>query len=198
MISAAYVFGSSNGAIITSKVLNRTDIRDYGSGNPGLTNYFRIYGKKGSLLVILIDSIKTIIPVITGGLLFSHLFDPSSLFIGQLITGLFVILGHCYPLFHRFKGGKGVMTVGTILLILDWRVALISWGIFILLTLLTGYVSLGAIIGVTAFPIAVYTFDLGGILAIIIAAMYALLLIYKHIPNIIRLAGGIESKITFY
>jgi len=210
MAIPAYLLGSTNGAIVTSKYLYRKDIREYGSGNPGLTNFYRVFGKGGSLLVIAIDVFKTIAPVIFGGWLFARytnsavsevwilrrFFDVSLL--GMTISGFFVMLGHCFTVFYGFKGGKAVMTVGAILLVLDWRIALISWGMFIIITAITRFVSLGAIIGAAAFPISQYLLGLGDRLEITVSVMCVLLLISRHTPNIKRLLKGEESKFEFH
>lgn len=205
----AYILGSINGAIITSKYLYRKDIRNYGSGNPGLTNFYRVFGKGGALLVVLIDAIKTIAPVVFGGWLFGRYtnmalseiwlfrrFIMVSLF-GQTISGFFVMMGHCYPVFYKFKGGKGVMAAGVILIILDWRLALISWGTFIILTALTRFVSLGAMIGSIVFPIAQVFLQLGGFWDIVISIMCVTLLITRHGSNIRRLIKGEEPRFSF-
>ena len=205
----AYVLGSINGAIITSKHIYHNDIRKFGSGNPGLTNFFRVFGKGGVLLVIAIDVFKTFAPVIFGGWLFARFSDTAlsqvwlldwvfkvSLF-GQAISGFFVVLGHCFPVFYHFKGGKGVMAVGAILLVLDWRLALISWGLFIVLTALTRYVSLGSMIGGAAFPISQFIIGIGGYWELLATSMCAALLIIRHKANIKRLIKGEESKISF-
>jgi len=205
----AYILGSVNGAIIASKLIYRKDIRKYGSGNPGLTNFYRVFGKGGALLVIAIDVIKTIAPVIFGGWLFGRytgmafsevwlfgrLFEVS--LFGQTISGLFVMLGHCFPVFYGFKGGKGVMAAGAIVIVLDWRIALISWGVFIIVTALTKYVSLGAMLGVSMFPISQFLLKLGGTWEIVTAVVCTLLIIVRHEPNIRRLARGEESKFNF-
>jgi len=203
----AYILGSVNGAIITSKLIFRKDIRDYGSGNPGLTNFYRVFGKGGFLLVLLIDVVKTIAPVMLGGWLFAqntdmvltevgplHRFFDLTYF-GQVLAGFFVMLGHCFPLFYKFRGGKGVMAIGSIVIVVDWRLALISWGVFAIITLLTRYVSLGAMLGSIAFLLSMYLFNIGGIAEHTIVIMCVLLVIGRHIPNIKRLLKGEESKL---
>ncbi len=204
----AYVIGSVNGAIIISKYFYKKDIREYGSGNAGLTNFYRVFGKGGAALVVLIDVLKTIGPVVIGGLLFSHLINADYFmggnvgllnlsFFGAEYAGLFVMLGHCFPVYYGFRGGKGVMAMGTILFFVDWRVALVAWGTFILLTALTRYVSLGSVIGCAAYPIAQALFGLGGPWELTIAVMSAALLIFRHWENIKRLVSGKESKFSF-
>jgi len=205
----AYILGSVNGALITSKYFYRKDIRNFGSGNPGLTNFYRVFGKGGLMLVILIDAFKTIAPVIFGGWLFGRYTDMAlseiwlfsrffavSLF-GQTIAGLFVMLGHCFPVFYKFRGGKGVMAAGAILIVLDWRIALISWGTFIILTAMTRLVSLSAMIGASTFPVAQMLLGLGGFWEITASFMCLALLIARHAPNIKRLIKGEESRFSF-
>jgi glycerol-3-phosphate acyltransferase PlsY len=205
----AFVLGGINGAIITTRMFYRKDIREYGSGNPGLTNFFRVFGKYGVVLVIFIDVFKTVAPVVFGGWLFANftnmalseywLFNPFfeiSLF-GVLFAGFFVLLGHCYPIFYNFKGGKGVMTIGTIVIVMDWRLALIIWGIFLLIVITTRYVSLGAIVGCAFAPfVQFYILNLGGIYEFIMALLCVILIIARHGLNIKRLIKGQESKFS--
>jgi len=209
MALPSYLLGSVNGAIIASKYFFRKDIREYGSGNPGLTNFYRIFGQVGAALVVAIDVLKTMGPVIFGGWLFhrylgmpasagwlfKHFFDVS--LFGQALAGFFVMLGHCYPAFYGFKGGKGVMAAGVILFFLDWRLALVSWGTFILVTALTRFVSLGAILGGAMLPISQLIFGIGGVPSLIATTMCALLLISRHHQNIKRLITGAEPKFSF-
>jgi len=206
----AYVLGSVNGAIITSKILYRKDIRNYGSGNPGLTNFYRTFGLGGFILVVLIDVIKTIAPVLLGGWLFANFTNTDMMltevgplyrfidlaYFGQVLAGFFVMLGHCYPLFYHFKGGKGITAIGCIVIIVDWRLALISWGVFVLITAITRYVSLGAILGSVAFSLSMYLFNVGGIAEHTIVIMCVILVIIRHVPNIKRLFKGEESKLN--
>jgi len=217
----AYVLGSVNGAIIASKLLYRKDIRGYGSGNPGLTNFYRTFGKGGALLVVLIDVFKTIAPVIFGGWLFSNFPDmvlpavnpfdatfseqaafwPFDVYfqenlLGQAVAGLFVVLGHCFPVFYKFAGGKGIMAIGAIVIVLDWRLALIAWGVFILITALTRYVSLASMIGCTALAVSMRILGIGGIPEFVVIVLIAILVHIRHAANIKRLIKGEESKLS--
>lgn len=205
----AYMVGSINGAIITSKFFYKKDIRKYGSGNAGLTNFIRVFGKGGAVLVIIIDVLKSAAPVVIGGLLFSQFLEADffkggtvglfnlSLF-GSELAGLFVMLGHCFPLYYGFRGGKGVMALGTILFFVDWRVALAAWGAFILITLITRYVSLASIVGCVAYPVSQAFLGLGGTWEMLVAILSAVLLTYRHRENIKRLVKGQESKFSLY
>ena len=188
----AYILGGVNGAIITTRLFYGKDIRKFGSGNPGLTNFYRVFGKGGALLVIAIDVFKTVAPVLFGGWLFGKYFDMTLL--GRAIAGFFVMLGHCFPIFYKFKGGKGVMAAGAILIVMDWRMAIIGWGTFLIVTALTRYVSLGAMSGGATFPISLLIFRLGGPWEFTAMLMCSLLLIFRHEANIKRLIRGEESK----
>ena len=191
----AYLLGSVNGAIITSQVFYRKDIRKFGSGNPGLNNFYRVFGKGGALLVVAIDVIKTVAPVLFGGWLFGRYFDM--MLFGRGVAGFFVMLGHCYPVFYGFKGGKAVMAAGAIFIFLDWRIAIMSWGLFIVITALTRFVSLGAMIGASLFPPALLVFRIGNLWLFAAAAMCAILIVARHQDNIRRLIKGEESKFSF-
>ena len=194
-ITPAYLLGSVNGAIIASKMIYRKDIRKYGSGNPGLTNFYRVFGKGGALLVVAIDVFKTIAPVLFGGWVFGKYFDMT--FFGRAMSGFFVMLGHCFPVYYKFKGGKGIMAAGAIMFVLDWRMALISWGTFIIVTAITRYVSLGSIIGGSLFPVSLILLELGGFWEFTAMLLCSILILVRHEGNIRRLVRGEESKFRF-
>jgi len=191
----AYLIGGINGAIITSKRLYKRDIREEGSHNPGLTNFHRVFGVRGVLLVILVDVAKTLMPVLIGGWVF-RAFGFSE-FSGKIFAGLFVMLGHAFPIYYEFKGGKTVLAVGVLLCSLDWRIAVVGWGIFLAVLAITRFVSLGAILGVWGFPIAIAIFRLGTVQDFVIAVLCSIFLAIRHRENIKRLIRGEESKLRF-
>ena len=194
-VTPAYLLGGVNGAIITSKLFYRKDIRKFGSGNPGLTNFYRVFGKASALVVVAIDVFKTVAPVLFGGWLFGKFFDMT--FFGRAVSGFFVMLGHCFPAYYKFKGGKGIMAAGAILFVLDWKMALVSWGTFIIVAAITRYVSLGSMIGGALFPVTLIIFDHWGIGEFIAMLLCSVLIIVRHEGNIRRLVHGEESKFSF-
>jgi len=189
----AYLMGGINGAIITSKYFYKKDVRDYGSGNAGLTNFYRVFGKYGLVLVIAIDILKTAVPVIFAG----WLLGLSDMWVqGSAFAGFFAMLGHSYPLYYEFKGGKTVMAGGTVVWFVDWRIAIIVWLTFALAVLLTRYVSLGSVVAGFFYPAAMAAFGIYG-LALIMVALSGALLIFRHKENIKRILKGTESKLHF-
>jgi len=190
----AYLLGGINGSIITSKYIYRRDIREQGSGNPGLTNFLRVFGKKGVLLVIAIDVIKTVAPVLIGGAIFARC--GLNAMTGRIFAGFCAMLGNAFPLYYGFKGGKAVMAIGVMLFAIDWRVTLLGWGVFAIVLACSRYVSLGAITGVWGFPIALAVFGVGTTRDLITAVLCATLLVIRHRENIKRLRRGEESKLS--
>ncbi|MCL2829030.1 MAG: glycerol-3-phosphate 1-O-acyltransferase PlsY [Oscillospiraceae bacterium] len=196
----SYFLGGLNGALITSRLVYRQDIRNHGSGNPGLTNFYRTYGGQAIFLVILIDILKTAIPVVVGGSLLESYAAfgtvEERVAIGRVWGGLFAMLGHAYPCLDKFRGGKCVLAGGTVALFLDWRVALIVLGAFFLVVLLTRYVSLGSLTSAVLFPVS-FIFLGYNIWAILLAALCGALIVYRHTENIERLLRREERKIRF-
>ena len=139
--AAAYVLGSVNGSIIVSRYLFHSDVRTMGSGNAGLTNFYRNYGPKGIAGVLGIDIAKGVLAALIGGLVFplatgDQALKPEYVDIGRLFAVFCLILGHVFPVFYGFRGGKGILSGGTLVLLLNWRVAAVAWALFLLLWLL--------------------------------------------------------------
>lgn len=188
----SYCLGGINGAIITSVNYFKKDVRNYGSGNAGLTNYSRTFGEGHVFLVLCVDILKTVIALWFGGWLLGHLGLAD---IGRLFSGFCVILGHIYPPYYGFRGGKGVLCAGTISLMVDWRVGLICIVIFLIIVVFSKYVSLGSMIGSLSFPIFLLCFSYTGLEALL-GLFCALIVVYAHRENIKRLIAGNESKLT--
>ena len=189
--AAAYVCGCINGAILISRWIFHDDVRKHGSGNAGLTNFYRNYGGRYAALVIALDVLKMVLAVVIACLLLGGGIES------KLWGGLFCTLGHMFPVNHKFKGGKGILSCGTLLFLLDWRVAVVAWGIFLLLSILTRYVSLGSVVCSASAPVSVAVFYPGHNFAIALTALIAVLVIWAHRGNIRRLLKGTESKFYF-
>ena len=181
-----YLLGSLNFAIIFSKLFFHDDIRKYGSGNAGMTNMLRTYGKLPALATLLCDMLKGAAAVIIGRVLFGDW--------GSAIAGLFVVLGHMFPCFYKFKGGKGVATTAMVVLATNPIVFAILIVLFLIIVIGTKFVSLGSVMCVMIYPYLLSRFEVGPnvLSGIIIAA----LVIFMHRSNIKRLMSGTESKIS--
>jgi len=191
---AAYLLGCVNGAIAASRLFFGEDIRTKGSGNAGLTNFYRVYGVRGVLLLIAIDVLKTVAAVSLGRYILGRCAYPLH---GAYWSGLWVILGHSYPCFYRFRGGKGILCAGVLLWFLGWKIALVGFGAFFLGVLISGYISLGSIFAIVSFPImtaAVYSGvpQFGYIFAV--SFLTAASTFWSHRSNVVRLLKGKENK----
>lgn len=190
----AYLLGSINTAIILS-ALKGKDIRKEGSGNAGATNTLRVMGKKAAGLVALFDGLKGVIAVLIARLICNIIGEgaPEAYY----FSAVFVMLGHIYPLYFSFKGGKGVMTTIAVIFMLDWRIGLILFALCIAIMLITRYVSLGSCIGAVLFPVLVAIFHTEDTVFIVSAVVIGALAVFKHRTNIVRLVKGTESKLNF-
>lgn len=201
---AAYLCGCFNGALFTSRLFFHDDVRTHGSGNAGLTNFYRTFGGPLTFVVILTDVLKAVVALLIGRwLLVGHLpalamlmNSPEQAY-SDYWCGLFCLLGHMFPCMFQFKGGKGILSGGTIIIMIDWRVALVGWGGFILLFLLTRYVSLGSSSTGIDLPIVTWFVYRDWVLLVLICIMGGLIL-WKHRSNIARLISGTESKFSFH
>ena len=194
---ACYLLGCFNGAVIVSKYILRDDVRNHGSGNAGLTNFHRTFGGGLTLVVILCDVLKAVLAVLLGSWLFGG--NPM---LGKYFAALFCLLGHMFPCMFHFKGGKGILSGGTIALMIDWRVALVVWWGFLILAVLTRYVSLGSLWAGASFPFATWIFHPGtaGPDPAIIALAFLLggLVVWQHRGNAQRLLHGTERKFSLH
>ena len=192
----SYLLGCFNGAVVTSHFIIRDDVRKHGSGNAGLTNFYRTYGAKYALIVIACDMGKTLLSCLIGGYLM--LCTNGNWTFGVLLGGIVCELGHIFPAYYGLKGGKGILSGGVLVCMLDWRIALIAWGLFILLWLLTRYVSLGSIVGSASMPFtAFFVFDHDPLLTAL-CAFVSVLVIWCHRENIRRLLNGTENKFKWH
>ncbi len=181
-----YLIGSLNFAIIYSK-LRKDDIRNHGSKNAGATNVLRTYGKIPALIVFSLDILKGVIAV----LIVRGVFDGE---IYECTTALGAVLGHNFPVYYKFSGGKGVSTSFAVLCVLHYEVALIALGVFILTVLISRYVSLSSILasfGAVIAAVVMYDFSVFFYFTLIIAV----LCIIRHHANISRLLNGTENKL---
>ena len=204
-IAAAYLLGSVNSAIIISKVFYGDDIRKYGSGNAGLTNMLRTYGKKAALFTLLGDILKTALAIaVTGILLGFHYQHGMSLDDGYCyMAGLFAVVGHVFPIYYKFKGGKGVLATATMALILTPIPFAILILLFIAIVYMSRYVSLGSVIVAVLYPVLVngyIRFVTGsaapGILSLCTIVL-AIFIVWCHRGNLERISKRTERKISF-
>jgi len=195
-ICVAYLLGSINTSIIISK-LKGSDIRNSGSGNAGATNTLRTYGKGAALVVVIFDALKGIAAVLFAKyapILFK-VADPGH--VAMYLSALFVVIGHVFPIYFGFRGGKGVMTSIAVVFVLDWEIGLILLVSCLALMLITKYVSFGSCVGAVLFPVLVYMFHENNPVFITVAVIIGLLALVKHRTNIKRLIQGTESKLSF-
>lgn len=196
LLLLGYFLGCLNGSVMVSHFVIRDDVRQHGSGNAGLTNFYRTYGAKYALGVILFDMGKTVVACLIGGAAFRMLCGDWQL--GVLLGGLGCELGHMFPVFFGFKGGKGILSGGTLVWLLNWRVALIAWGLFAALWLLTRYVSLGSVSAAASMPISTWFLCGHNPLYTVLGAVIAALVVWCHRDNIRRLLKGQERKFHWH
>lgn len=185
LVIMAYLIGNISPSVIISKKFQNQDIRTQGSGNAGATNVMRVMGKKMGIIVFLLDLVKGAIPALLG-----IYFGGASL---GLICGTVTVIGHIFPAFLKFKGGKGVATSLGVGLVVSPVYALIGFGVFFIVVIGTKYVSLGSILGVCTFPLLMF-FTNDNISIRIFSTILGILVIYSHRENIKRLAKGQENK----
>ena len=190
-IVSAYLIGSINPAIILSKKIYHEDIRSYGSGNAGTTNTLRTYGTKMAVLIFVLDLLKAAVAILIGAFVLT-------LSMGGAISALFVVLGHMFPIYYKFKGGKGVACTAVCILMLSPISFAILLTLFIVIAALTRYVSLGSVMCAMLFPLLSFIFkgDDPGFIPLSAFCIGAMV-VFMHRENIKRLMAGKESKFSF-
>lgn len=202
----SYLWGSLNSAIIAVRLIKGEDIREKGSGNAGLTNVIRVYGKGLGVVTLLGDLFKGVIAVLLARYIVTNVvgvtfFGGDKIFIGY-IAGLFTIIGHMFPLYYGFHGGKGVLLAATTLIAMDPLTCVVSLAVFFVLIGITKYVSVGSICAAITYPVFTLIYQSiradefpGHIANFAIAAIIGFMIVYMHKPNIERLKAGTENKI---
>lgn len=210
---SAYLLGSMNWAIIITRVLSHQDIRKVGSGNAGATNVLRSQGVIPAVLTLIGDIGKGVLAAFFGGWMMSWvqlapgdapmITHESLILMGRYIAGVFVVVGHMYPLFHGFHGGKGVAASAGLLFVWDWRMALMCLGLFVLTVVVSRMVSLGSVLAASYVPVLTFVFRRWAddmpietvLFCTVLTAIVALCVIFKHGSNMRRIANGTERRI---
>lgn len=201
----AYCIGSINFSVIFSKKFAGFDVREKGSGNAGSTNMLRSVGKKAAALTLICDVLKGIVAIIIS-MIIGNIFGETNKELLLQISGIAVVLGHTFPVFFQFKGGKGVATSLGILLMSNWQIGLICLVFALVLMVLTRIVSLGSCAAAVLFPIltlfidnnyTVLTEGKTGNVYFIYSVILAIIVLYNHRSNIKRILNGTENRLSF-
>ena len=193
-VVVCYFLGNLNGAFLMYKLFAHEDIRKSGSGNAGLTNFMRKFGPSKGIWVLVIDIGKAVLACLIGRFLFAPLGYAKE---GLMLGALAVSLGHDFPVFLGFHGGKGIVCGFSVALCADWRCALIILAVFAVSLYATRYVSLSSILGAAAFCVSFAVLHWSEPVVAVIGVLIGLLAIFMHRPNIKRLMAGTEKKATF-
>ena len=204
----SYLMGSIPFSLVVGKLFFKKDIRNFGSGNLGGTNTGRVLGKGAGFAVMVLDQLKAVIAILIGTLIMKHM-DPNFVNLTIYLSSICIVLGHCYPIFAKFKGGKAVASIAGFVLFMNWRITLLAFFVFLLVALTTKIISLASMSAMTVGAICIfipfftesYLFTHGELNNQLSRFIYffsiillALLLIYRHYPNIQRLLKGEEKK----
>ena len=200
----AYLIGSINFSIILSKKMAGFDIREKGSGNAGTTNMLRAVGKKAAVITLICDILKGVVSILIAVLAGKIVKNLDNALLVQL-AGIFVIIGHTFPVFFKFKGGKGIATALGVLLMINWQIGLICLIFALVLMALTKMVSVGSIAAAILFPILVAFIDQNYIVQtsnsnwsyLVFSIIVALLVIFNHRANVQRILNGTENRLSF-
>lgn len=199
LLVLAYLIGSIPTAVWVSKHFFELDIREHGSGNAGATNTFRVLGAKAGSFVFLFDFLKGFVAVDLAYLIANYQVDNMALTNFQIGLGIFAVLGHIFPVWANFRGGKGIATLFGMILAIQPAVALSLVAVFVVILLTTRYVSLSSIMASVAFPVLIlFIFREPEIMYKIFAISAAVLVVLAHHKNIGRLVAGNENKVPLF
>ncbi len=197
----AYLLGSISFSVIISKKMAGFDVREKGSGNAGTTNVLRSVGKKAAVITLIFDVLKGVVAVLVAYIAGNIVKDGIDKALLIQIAGLLVIVGHTFPIFFGFKGGKGIATALGVLLITNWNIGLICLVFALVLMALTKMVSLGSISAAILFPVLILFMPHTAYLVdgnyIIYSILIAVLVVFNHRANVKRLLSGTENKLDF-
>lgn len=192
---SGYFISGINPAIILSNAVYGKDIRELGSHNPGFTNFKRVFGMKWAITVMIVDLLKSALPAI----LFGHLFDiylGGQWHLGVTFTCLFSMLGHAFPVWYGFEGGKGFLVCLSAMWTVDWLVGAVATALMIILLLITKYMSLSTTLAMLSCPITMLFLEIS-IIPVMIATISVIFMAIRHKENFVRLANGTESRFSF-
>lgn len=192
IVLAGYLLGNLNGSVCISTMMEGEDVRTHGSGNAGLTNFFRNYGGWNTALVALVDGGKTVLACLLGGLILGAFGYEQE---GMVLGAVAVSLGHDFPALLGFRGGKGILSGFAAACVLDWRIALLILGVFIITFAITRYVSLGSVLAALTFSVGFAVFHHDNLVVMLGGVFLGLLAVWMHRSNISRLIRGTESKV---
>lgn len=192
IVLAGYLLGNLNGSVCISTMMEGEDVRTHGSGNAGLTNFFRNYGGWNTALVAAVDGGKTVLACLLGGLILGARGYEKE---GMVLGAVAVSLGHDFPALLGFRGGKGILSGFTAACVLDWRIALLILGVFIVTFAITRYVSLGSVLAALTFSVGFVVFHHDNWVMMLGGTFLGLLAVWMHRSNIARLIRGTESKV---
>lgn len=197
----AYLLGSISFSVIISKKMAGFDVREKGSGNAGTTNVLRSVGKKAAVITLILDVLKGVLAVLVAYIAGNIVKEGVDKALLIQIAGLLVIVGHTFPIFFGFKGGKGIATALGVLLITNWNIGLICLVFALVLMALSKMVSLGSISAAILFPVLILFMPHNAYLVdgnyIIYSILIAVLVVFNHRANVKRLLNGTENKLDF-
>lgn len=196
VVIISYLIGSISFSIIFGKKFAGFDVRDKGSGNAGTTNVLRTVGKRAAFLTLICDVLKGVVAIVIA-ILISKIWKDINGDLLKYLAGLFVILGHTFPIFFEFRGGKGVATALGVLIMLDYKIGLICLIFALIIMVFTRFVSLGSIMAAVLYPILTIFLVEFKIEKVILSILIGAMVVFNHRENIKRLKNGTESKVSF-